>query len=323
MISHFFIDRPIFATVLSVVILIVGGVALTQLPVAQYPEVAPPTVQVTATYPGANAQTVAETVATPIELEVNGVERMLYMSSKCTNDGQMLLDVTFELGTNLDMAQVLVQNRVSIAQAKLPEEVKRIGVTTKKKSPAILLCINLVSPEGKYDQLYLNNFATLGVKDDIARIKGVGDVTFLGPRDYSMRVWLDRDRLASLQMTPNDVISAIQQQNIQVAAGRVGQPPVPQGATVPFDLPINTEGRLSSEEQFQDIIVKSGSQGQLVYLRDVVRPDKKDKDGNVIEKGVELGAKNYDVNSYLGAGKDKRYPAATLAVFQMPGSNAL
>src|SRR3954470_11394255 len=311
MISHFFIDRPIFATVLSIVILIVGAVALTQLPIAQYPEVAPPTVQVTATYPGANAKTVADTVATPIEAEVNGVEQMLYMSSRCTNDGQMLLDVTFKLGTNLDMAQVLVQNRVSIALAKLPEEVKRIGVTTKKKSPAILLCINLISPDGKYDQLYLNNFATLSVKDDIARIKGVGDVTFLGPRDYSMRIWLDRDRLSSLQMTPSDVITAIQQQNIQVAAGRVGQPPVPQGASVPFDLPINTEGRLSTQAQFEDIIVKSGSQGQLVYLRDIVRPTRYDKDGNPIEKGIELGAKNYDVNSYLGAGKDQRYPAAT------------
>src|SRR6187397_1879317 len=258
MISHFFIDRPIFATVLSVVIVIVGVVAVTQLPVAQYPDVAPPTVQVTATYPGANAKTTADNVATPIENEVNGVERMLYMASKCTNDGQMNLDVTFELGTNLDTAQVLVQNRVSIAQAKLPEEVKRIGVTTKKKSSAILLCVNVISPDGKYDQLYLNNFATLSVKDDIARIKGVGDVTFLGPRDYSMRVWLDRDRLASLQMTPSDVITAIQQQNVQVAAGRVGQPPVPAGAAVPFDLPINTEGRHSSEEQFEKIIVKTG-----------------------------------------------------------------
>src|SRR5438046_5128082 len=189
-ISHFFIDRPIFATVLSVVILIVGGVALVQLPIAQYPEVAPPTVQVTATYPGANAKTVGDTVATPIEAEVNGVERMLYMSSRCTNDGQMNLDVTFELGTNLDTAQVLVQNRVSIAQAKLPDEVKRIGVTTKKKSPSILLCVNIVCPDGRYDQLYLNNFATLNVKDDLARIKGVGDVVFLGPRAHRRPVGL-------------------------------------------------------------------------------------------------------------------------------------
>src|SRR3954465_14463354 len=207
-ISRFFIDRPIFATVLSIVIVIVGVVALSQLPVAQYPDVAPPTVQVTATYPGANAKTTADNVATPIEQEVNGVERMLYMSSKCTNDGQMNLDVTFELGTNLDTAQVLVQNRVAVAQAKLPEEVKRIGVTTKKKSPSILLCVNLISPDNRYDQLYLSNFATLAVKDDLARIKGVGDVSFLGPRDYSMRVWLDRDRLASLSMTSGDVLKA-------------------------------------------------------------------------------------------------------------------
>src|SRR4029078_13410628 len=178
-------------------------------PIAQYPDVAPPTVQVTATYPGANAKTVADTVATPIEAEINGVERMLYMSSKCTNDGQMNLDVTFELGTNLDTAQVLVQNRVAIAQAKLPEEVKGIGVTTKKKSPSILLCVNVISPDGRYDQLYLNNFATLNIKDDLARIKGVGDVVFLGPRDYSMRVWLDTKRVASLEMTPSDVIKAI------------------------------------------------------------------------------------------------------------------
>src|SRR4029078_7228977 len=206
MISHFFIDRPIFATVLSVVIVVVGVVAVTQLPVAQYPDVAPPTVQVTATYPGANAKTTADNVATPSEQEENGVERMLYMSSKCTNDGQMNLDVTFELGANLDMSQVLVQNRVSLALAKLPEEVKRIGVTTKKKSPSILLCVNIVSPDGRYDQLYLSNFATLSVKDDLARITGVGDVAFLGPRDYSMRIWIDPTRLASLGMTTNDVI---------------------------------------------------------------------------------------------------------------------
>jgi multidrug efflux pump len=321
-ISRFFIDRPIFASVLSIVIVIVGVVALSQLPIAQYPDVAPPTVQVTATYPGANAKTVADTVATPIEQEVNGVERMLYMSSKCTNDGQMMLDVTFELGTNLDTAQVLVQNRVSVAQAKLPEEVKRIGVTTKKKSPSILLCVNLVSPDGRYDQLYLSNFATLNVKDDLARIKGVGDVTFLGPRDYSMRVWLDPARLASLEMTPTDVIRAIQEQNVQVAAGRLGQPPVPQGSSIPFDIPINTQGRLTSEEQFEQIIVKSGSDGQLIHLADVVRKKKYDDQGRTTEKGVELGAKNYDVSSYLGDG-EKRYPAATLALFQMPGSNAL
>jgi multidrug efflux pump len=318
MISRFFIDRPIFATVLSVVIVIVGVVAVTQLPIAQYPEVAPPVVQVTATYPGANAVTVAETVATPIELEVNGVERMLYMSSKCTNDGQMMLDVTFELGTNLDMAQVLVQNRVSVAQAKLPEEVKKIGVTTKKKSPSILLCVNLVSANPIYNQLYLSNFAALSVKDDLARIRGVGDVSFLGPRDYSMRVWLDPDKLAARGMTASDVLRAISEQNVQVAAGRLGAPPIPTDSQIPFQLAINTQGRLDSEAAFEDIILKRGEKGQLVYLRDVVRDRTVDEHGRPTQKGVELGAKNYDVNSYLDGQE-----SVTLAVFQLPGSNAL
>ena len=318
MISHFFIDRPIFATVLSIVIVIIGVVALSQLPVAQYPDVTPPTVQVTATYPGANAVTVAETVATTIEQEVNGVERMLYMSSKCTNDGQMMLDVTFELGTNLDTAQVLVQNRVNVAEAKLPEEVKRIGVTTKKKSPSILMCVNLISPGGRYDQLYLSNFALLSVKDDLARVPGVGDVAFLGPRDYSMRIWVDPNKMASLDMTVSDVIQAIKEQNVQVAAGRIGQPPVPAGSNVPFQLPLNVQGRLSDAEQFEDIVVKRGEKGQIVYLRDVVREKTYDESGHVIEKGIELGAKNYDVNSYLDG-----EPSVTLGVFQLPGSNAL
>lgn len=323
MISHFFIDRPIFATVLSILIVIVGVVAVTQLPVAQYPDVAPPTVQVTATYPGANARTTADNVATPIEQEVNGVERMLYMSSKCTNDGQMNLDVTFELGTNLDTAQVLVQNRVAVAQAKLPEEVKRIGVTTKKKSPSILLCVNLVSEKRAdgsffYDQLYLSNFATLSVKDDLARIKGVGDVAFLGPRDYSMRVWLDPDKLAARDLTASDVVDAVREQNRQVAAGRLGQPPVPATESVQFQLPINTAGRLTTEEEFENIVLKTSDEGGVVHFKDVVRETKRDADGRVIEKGIELGAKNYDVNSYLDG-----EPSATLAVFQLPGSNAL
>ena len=318
MFSNFFIDRPIFATVLSIVIVILGGVAYSLLPIAQYPEVAPPVVQVSAIYPGANAKTVAETVATPIELEVNGVERMLYMSSRCTNDGQMYLDVTFEVGTNLDMAQVLVQNRVSIAEAKLPEEVKRQGVTTKKKSPAILLCVNLISPDASYDQLHLSNFALMNIKDDLARLKGVGDVAFLGPRDYSMRVWLDPNKLADRGMTVGEVVKAIKEQNVQVAAGRIGQSPVPEGANVPFQLTINTQGRMESDDDFGGIIVKTGGRGQNVYLKDVVRETKRAPDGRELEKGVELGAKNYDVNSYLD-GK----PAVTLAVFQLPGSNAL
>ena len=206
------------------------------------------------------------------------------MSSKCTNDGQMNLDVTFELGTNLDTAQVLVQNRVAVAEAKLPEEVKRIGVTTKKKSPSILLCVNLVSakrPDGSfyYDQLYLSNFATLSVKDDLARIKGVGDVAFLGPRDYSMRVWLDPDKLAARDLTANDVINAVREQNRQVAAGRLGQPPVPTEQSVQFQLPINTAGRLTSDEQFENIVLKTSADGGVVHFKDVVRETYRDAEG--------------------------------------------
>src|SRR5262245_30860421 len=275
MFTHLFIDRPIFASVLSIVIVIVGTVALTQLPIAQYPEVAPPTITVTANYPGANAKVVADTVATPIEQEVNGVENMIYMSSRCTNDGQMLLDVTFELGTNLDMAQVLVQNRVKIAEAKLPEDVRRQGVTTKKKSPSILLCVNLISQKEtdpqtgkdhyKYDQLYLSNYATIQVKDNLARLKGVGDISFLGPRDYSMRVWLDPQKLAARNMTASDVIKSIKEQNLQVAAGRLGQPPTPTG--LDFQLTINTLGRLAETDQFEKIVVKTAENGAITYLR--------------------------------------------------------
>ncbi len=316
MFSRFFIDRPIGAAMLSVAIVILGVFLLLKLPIAQYPEVVPPTVQVSAIYPGANAKVVADTVATPIEQEVNGVENMLYMSSLCTNDGQMYLNVTFNLGTNLDMAQVLVQNRVSIAEAKLPEEVRRQGITTKKKSPSILLCVNLISksennPEtgkaySKYDQLYLSNYATLYIKDELARIKGVGDVSFLGPRDYSMRVWLDPEKLAARNMTASDVVRAIKEQNLQVAAGRLGQPPAPLGQD--FQLTINTLGRLAEAEQFEKIVVKTGDKGAVTYLRDVTRD----------MQGVELGAKNYDVSSYLDG-----QPCATLAAFQLPGSNAL
>ncbi len=323
MFARFFVDRPVLATVLSLVIVIVGGVAFTRLSVAQFPDVTPPTISVTASYPGADAKTVADTVAMPIEQEINGVERMLYMSSRSTNDGQVTIDVTFELGTNLDTAQVLVQNRVAIALPRLPEEVRRIGVTTKKRSPNILLAINLVSakrPDGSfyYDQLYLSNFATLNVKDDLARIRGVGDVSFLGGRDYSMRVWLDPNKLASLQMTVSDVIRAIQEQNVQVAAGRLGQPPVPPGTNIAFQLPVRAQGRLSDQAQFEKIVVRRGDRGQLVYLRDLVADPAYNADGTQQSQGVELGAKNYDVTSYLDG-----EPSATLALFQLPGSNAL
>src|SRR6266404_1776191 len=313
--SRFFIDRPVLAMVLSIVIVIVGVVAVVKLPIAQYPEVAPPTISVTANYPGANALDVAENVATPIEQEVNGVENMIYMLSKCTNDGQMILDVTFKPGTDLNMAQVLVQNRVSVAEAKLPEEVKRQGVTTKKKSPSILLCVNLISDqvkdakpgeeEYKFNQLYLSNFATLNVKDVLARIPGVGDVTFLGPRDYSMRIWLNPEKAASLGMTPSEVVAKLREQNRQVPAGRVGQPPIPSGQD--FQYPLSTPSRLVTPEQFGEVILKS-DKGIVVKLKEVVRAT----------DGIELGAKNYDVNSYLDG-----QPSVTLAVFQLPGSNAL
>jgi multidrug efflux pump len=302
MFSHFFINRPIFATVLSIVIIIVGVIALIGLPIAQYPDVAPPTVQVTATYPGANAKIVAETVATPIEQEINGVENMLYMSSRCTNDGQMTLDVTFNLGTDLDMAQVFVQNRVAIAMSKLPEEVTRQGVTTKKKSPSILLCVNLISPDSRYDQLYLSNYATIQIKDSLARLEGVGDVAFLGARDYSMRVWLDPQKVAARSLTAGDVMAALREQNVQVAAGRLGQPPAP--ADLDFQLTLNTQGRLLEAEQFGEIVVRTGEDGRLTYLKDVAR--------------IELGASNYDVSSTLDGS-----PSITMAVFQLPGSNAL
>ena len=303
MLSKFFIDRPIGAWVVFFVVIILGVVSLLRLPVAQYPEVAPPTISVVAVYPGADARTVAATVATPIEQEINGVENMLYISSQCTNDGQMSLTVTFALGTDLDMAQVLVQNRVSIALPKLPEEVRRQGVITKKKSPSILLCVNLVSPDNRYDQLYLSNFATIQIKDALARVQGVGDVTMLGARDYSMRVWLDPDKLASRDLSATDALKALQEQNVQVAAGRLGQPPAPPGEA--FQLTLNAQGRLIDEDQFGEIILKTDLKtGGLTRLKDVAR--------------VELGAKNYEMGSYLD-GK----PCVTLALFQLPGSNAV
>src|SRR6516165_10757630 len=226
MFSKFFIDRPIFASVLSILITLAGGIAVIFLPIAQYPDITPPTVEVSAIYPGANAQVVADTVAAPIEQQVNGVEGMLYMSSQCTNDGSYGLTVTFQNGVDLNMAQVLVQNRVSLAQPILPDLVKRRGVTVKKKSPSVLMIVNLFSPDRSRDNLYLSNYATIQLKDELSRLNGVGDITYLGQRDYSMRLWLDPEKLASRSLTAADIITAIQQQNTQVAAGQLGQPPI-------------------------------------------------------------------------------------------------
>lgn len=394
MISRFFIDRPIFATVLSFVVVILGGVAFFRLPVAQYPEVVPPTIQVSATYPGANAKTISETVAAPIEQEINGVENLLYIGSRSTNDGRLSIDVTFKIGTDLDMAQVLVQNRVAAAMAKLPEPVKRQGVITRKRSPSILLCVNLVSDmEGEskkpvYDLLFMSNYATTRIKDQLARIPGVGDVQLLGARDFSMRIWLDPDKMASRGLMAPDVLSAINEQNIQVAAGSLGQPPAP--ANQGFALTINTLGRLSSEDEFQKLVIKTDSLGRKVYLADVVRDsiyevrldaEKLKAEGlneqsvreglkgagelgpmgsepglftlrtsgstpwgiriqpgatenrrnlalrdiirsangiSLVQGGIELGAQNYNINSYLDGS-----PSVSMALFQQPGSNAV
>jgi HAE1 family hydrophobic/amphiphilic exporter-1 len=300
--SHFFIDRPIFAAVISILITLIGGVAYLSLPVSQYPEIAPPSISVTASYPGASAEIVAKTVATPLEQEVNGVDNMLYMTSQSTSDGSMSLAVTFKLGTNLDTAQVLVQNRVSTALPRLPEEVRSIGVTVTKQSPDLMMVIHLSSPDGSRDLLYISNYATLHVKDVLARIDGVGNVTIFGARDYSMRIWLDPEKLAIRNLTAGDVVSALRGQNVQVAAGVINQPPVPQPGA--FQLNVETQGRLSDTEAFGNIIVKSDENGRVVRIRDIGR--------------VELGAADYNRSGYL----DERV-AIPLGIFQRPGSNAL
>jgi multidrug efflux pump subunit AcrB len=300
--SRFFINRPIFASVLSIIVTLAGLVSLWTLPVAQYPEIAPPTVEVSAIYPGANAEVVADTVAAPVEQQVNGVEGMMYMSSQCTNDGAYNLTVTFRHGIDLNIAQVLVQNRVDLAQPILPDLVKRNGVTVKKKSTSTLMIINLFSPDGSRNDLYLSNYATIQLKDELSRLNGVGDITYLGRRDYSMRVWLDPDRLAARGLTCADVVGAINEQNTQVAAGQIGQPPIPKGQV--FQLTMSTMGRLLDPDQFGEIILKSDPAGRLVRVRDVAR--------------VELGAENYDQKCTL----DGR-PSVALSVYQLPGSNAL
>ncbi len=300
---HFFIDRPIFASVLSLVIVLVGSLSYFLLPVAQYPEVALPTVVVRASYPGATPDTISKTVATPLEQEINGVDNMVYMESQATTDGSMTLTVSFALGTDVDQAQVLVQNRVAIAEPTLPAEVRQIGVTTRKSSPDLMMVIHLYSPDDSRDQLYISNYAYLQIRDTLARLDGVGDIQVFGGTQYSMRVWLDVERLAALDLTPGDAVQAMRQQNIQVAAGSIGQQPLPDTKEA-FQINVNTLGRLQTADEFGDIILKTGVEGRLVRLNDVAR--------------IELGATDYSVRSYLG---DKN--AVALAMFQRPGSNAV
>ncbi len=300
--SHFFIDRPIFAAVVSLLITIIGGICYFTLPVAQYPEIAPPTIVVSTQYPGASAQVVADTVATPLEQQINGVENMLYMSSQSTGDGNLRLTISFALGTNLDTAQVLVQNRVAIVQPRLPEDVRRIGVTVNKNSPDMLMVVHLRSPDNSRDQLYLSNYATLQIIDQLLRLDGVGDARVFGARDYAMRIWLDPDRVAARNLTAGEVVRALQAQNVQVAAGTLNAPPMPdQGA---FQFTVQTQGRLITPDQFANVILKTDAEGRITRLSDVGR--------------VELGAQDYNLNGYLD-----RNAAMPIGIFQRPGSNAL
>ena len=302
MFSRFFIDRPIFANVIAIITILIGGVALWTLPVEQYPEITPPTIRVSGMYPGANADVVSKTVAAPIEQQVNGVENMLYMSSTSSSDGSYSLTVTFEIGTDLDDAQVLVQNRVALADPLLPEEVKRQGVTVKKQSTNIILVLSLTSPEDAFDNLFLANFATLRLRDALSRVRGVGEVTVFGTANYSMRIWLDPEKLRARSLTTQDVLAAIQEQNVQVAAGQIGQPPAPEGLA--FQYTVNVMGRLSDAAQFENIMVKEGDGPQITYLKDVGR--------------VELGAQTYDQFNLK-----KGRPTANIGIYQLPGANAL
>lgn len=299
--SQFFIDRPIFAAVVSVVFVILGAVSYGQLPIAQYPEIAPPTVNVTGQYPGASAEVVASTVVAPLEQQINGVENMLYITSNSTGNGQFTIEVTFELGTDLDIAQVQVQNRVSIAQPRLPQDVRNIGVTVAKASPDLMMVVHLYSPDQSRDTLFISNYASLQVVDVLKRISGIGSITVFGSRDYSMRVWLDPDRLQSLNLTSGDVVQALQGQNVQVASGTLNQPPVANPGA--FQVAVRTLGRLADPDEFAEIVVKQ-TDDAVVRLKDVGR--------------VELAAQDYGLNSYLD-----RDPAIGLGIFQLPGSNAI
>ena len=300
--SHFFIDRPIFAVVVSLFITIVGLVAYIALPIAQYPEIAPPTIQITTMYPGASAETVAETVATPLEQQINGVENMLYFSSQSTGDGNLLITVTFRLGTNLDTAQVLTQNRVAIATPRLPDVVQRLGITVKKSSPDLMMVIHLLSPDHSRDQLYMSNYATLHLRDELLRVEGVGDAQVFGSHDYAMRIWLDPDKAAARNLTAEEIIAALQAQNVQVSGGVLDQPPVPKPGA--FQLNVKALGRLTDPAQFADILLKSDAQGRVTRVRDIGY--------------VELGGQNYGANGYLDGES-----AVPILIYQQPGTNAL
>jgi HAE1 family hydrophobic/amphiphilic exporter-1 len=300
--SHFFIDRPIFAGVLSIILTLVGFISFRALPISEYPDIAPPTVEVTATFAGAVAEVIAATVASPIEQEINGVDDMIYMVSQSTGDGALSIDVVFKPGTNVDQAQVLVQNRVSVAVPRLPEEVQRFGVTVRKKSPDLMMVVHLISPDGSLDQQYISNYATVNVKDVITRVDGVGDTIIFGARDYSMRIWLDPAKVQSRGLTASDVVEALRAANVQVAAGSINQPPATSPAG--FQVAVQTLGRLTTPEQFADIVVATDADGRVTRVRDIAR--------------VELGAQDYTRNAYLD---DK--VATAIGIFQRPGSNAL
>src|SRR5215213_657878 len=299
---RFFVDRPVFAAVLSIVITLLGVLAFFKLPVSQYPEVVPPTVIVSASYPGANAQTISDTLAAPLEQEINGVEGMLYMSGQGTSDGRMQLTVTFKLGTNLDDAQVQVQNRVNAALPRLPEDVRRLGVTAKKQSPDLTMAVQFYSPDGSRDTFYLANYVTLQIQNRMARLPGVADANTLGGMDFTMRIWIDPDKLASRELTPGDVVRAIREQNVQVAAGALGQEPAPTGTD--FQYTLTAQGRLKNAEEFGQIVLRTGANGDVIRVRDVAR--------------VELGGRDYAVKSYRDGAN-----AISLRVFQLPGTNAL
>lgn len=300
--SRFFITRPIFAAVIAVLITVMGAIAYFGLPVSQYPDIVPPTVTVNASYPGASAETVSETVAAPIEQEINGVDNMIYMSSQSTGDGRLTITVTFKQGTDLNAAQVLVQNRVAVATPRLPQEVQRLGVITRKTSPDFLMVVNLVSPDRSLDRGYMSNYALTQVRDRLARLDGVGDVQLFGARDYAMRVWIDPARAAALNLTAGEIVAALRAQNVQVAAGTLGQPPYATGAA--YQLSVETQGRLADPQQFANVIIRSDADGRQVRVSDVAR--------------VELGAADYASNTYLSG-----EPTVLLGVFQRPGSNAL